>query len=194
MKTILASKSPRRIEILSSLGVNFVSEPADIDESVSSDMTPEQAAKDISRKKALAVLEKHKGQEVLVISADTVVAVDNDIIGKPQNKAHAFTILNRLSGRVHRVLTGFTICRNDKIYTDVASTTVHFKKLTDVEILQYIETSEPMDKAGAYGIQDNGALFVRKIEGEYFNVVGFPTFKVFEVLQKYFNITVDDLK
>ena len=192
MKIILASKSPRRVEILKTIGTEFEIIPANTDESVEEGTKPSDAVMEISKRKALCILEKHT--DAFVISADTVVVSDGEIIGKPKDKDHAFKILKGLSGRSHSVLTGFTLCTKDKLYCSYVSTDVDFKELTDKEILDYIESGEPMDKAGAYGIQEKGSVFVAGIRGDYFNVMGFPICEVNKAAENEFGIHLANFK
>ena len=187
MDIILASQSPRRREILENLGVNFVCEPSDVDESVDEGMSPDEAVKEISRRKALFCLDNHE-DDVFVISADTVVVIDGKIIGKPSDAEDAFEILRSLSGRTHEVYTGYTLCTKSKVFSDICCTKVVFKELSDDEISRYIATKEPLDKAGAYRIQGKGAVFVNEISGDYLNVVGLPVSKIFENAKKHFNM------
>ena len=189
MKIILASKSPRRKEILETMGVQFEIDVADVDESVSDDLSPVEAVCEISKRKAQRIAERH-GEDEIVISADTVVVIDGKIIGKPKDKEDAFCILKNLSGRTHEVYTGFTVCGNGKTKTDFEVTKVHFKELCDDDIRRYIATGEPMDKAGAYGIQQKGNLFVDYIHGDYYNVVGFPISKICVTILELFGINL----
>lgn len=190
MKVILASKSPRRKEILETMGVDFEIDVADVDESVSDSLTPVEAVCEISKRKADAVLERHKEGGCIVISADTVVVIDGRIIGKPKNEEDAFDIIKSLSGRTHEVYSGFTVCSSDKSGTDFEVTQVHFRELCDDEIMRYIATGECMDKAGAYGIQQKGNLFVQYIHGDYYNVVGFPISKICVTIKELFGINL----
>ena len=187
MDIILASQSPRRREILGNLGVKFICEPSDVDESIDKGTSPDAAVMEISRRKAVFCLENH-AEDVFVISADTVVVIDGKIIGKPVDEKNAFEILRNLSGRTHEVYTGYTLCSKNKIFSDVCCTKVTFKNLSDEEISRYVLTKEPMDKAGAYGIQGKGAVFVSEISGDYLNVVGLPVSKIFENAKKHFDI------
>ena len=177
---ILASKSPRRKEILTNAGLEFEVCVSDTDESVPNGTLPYNAVMEISKRKAFAVKEllREKADGKIILAADTVVALDNRIIGKPKDEQDAFDILKSLSGKKHTVYTGFTIIKDDFEYTDYEASDVYFRTLSDEEILSYIRTKEPMDKAGAYGIQQKGALLVSKIHGDYFNVVGLPIFKI----------------
>lgn len=189
MKIILASKSPRRKEILEVMGVDFEIDVADVDESVSDELSPVEAVCEISKRKAKKIAERHADDEI-VISADTVVVIDGRIIGKPKDKQDAFNILKSLSGRTHEVYTGFTVCGKGVLKTDFEVTKVHFKNLCDEDIKRYIETGEPMDKAGAYGIQQKGNLFVEYIHGDYYNVVGFPISKICVTIKELFGINI----
>lgn len=177
---ILASKSPRRKEILSNVGLDFEIFVSDTDESVPFGTLPFDAVKEISCRKAKAVRDalgdKAKGK--IILGADTVVSLDNDIIGKPADERDAVEILKKLSGNKHIVYTGFTVIRDDFIYSDYESTEVYFRNLSQEEIAAYVKSGEPMDKAGAYGIQQLGALLVEKIHGDYFNVMGLPINKI----------------
>ena len=189
MKIILASKSPRRREILETMGVEFEIDVADVDESVSSELSPVEAVCEISKRKAQKVAERH-ADDVIVISADTVVVIDEKIIGKPKDKEDAFNIIKSLSGRTHQVYTGFTVCGKGKTKTDFEVTSVCFKTLCDDDIKRYVATGEPMDKAGAYGIQQKGNLFVEYIHGDYYNVVGFPISKICVTIKELFGINL----
>ena len=177
---ILASKSPRRKEILQNAGLDFEIIVSHTDESVPAGTLPFDAVMQISQRKAQAVKNVlgDKAKNKIILSADTVVVIDNQIIGKPKDQEDAFSILSRLSGKRHVVYTGFTIIKDDFIYSDFESTNVYFRQLSDTEIMSYIKSGEPMDKAGAYGIQHKGALLVNKIHGDYFNVVGLPINKI----------------
>lgn len=189
MKIILASKSPRRREILETMGVEFETDVADVDESVSDELSPVEAVCEISKRKAKKVAERHADDEI-VISADTVVVIDGRIIGKPRDKQDAFDIIKSLSGRTHEVYTGFTVCGKGMSKTDFEVTKVHFKDLCDDDIRRYVATGEPMDKAGAYGIQQKGNLFVEYIHGDYYNVVGFPISKICVTIKELFGINI----
>lgn len=189
MKIILASKSPRRKEILETMGVQFEIDVADVDESVDACLSPVEAVCEISKRKAQKIAERH-GEDEIVISADTVVVIDGKIIGKPKDEKDAFNIIKSLSARTHEVYTGFTVYGNGKAKTDFEVTKVHFKELCDDDIRRYIATGEPMDKAGAYGIQQKGNLFVDYIHGDYYNVVGFPISKICVTIRELFGINL----
>lgn len=180
---ILASASPRRKEILENFGFSFKTIVKNIDET--SDKTrAEEKILEIAEKKARAAAIDFPNENV--VGADTVVVVDGKILGKPKNKEEAFSMLKSLSGRSHEVITAFSFININKniSYSDYEITKVYFKNLTDDEINWYINTKEPMDKAGAYGIQGKGAFFVEKIEGDFFSVMGFPLGKFVRFLNK----------
>lgn len=179
-QVILASQSPRRKELLGRIFAEFTVIPSAAEESACAD-SPAEYVTALARAKAEEVSAR-VGKGALVIGADTVVACDGVILEKPKDEQDAFRMLSALSGRDHAVYTGFAICKDGKTVVDVEETRVWFRKLSDDEILRYIATREPMDKAGAYGIQDKGAQLVRKIEGDYFNVVGLPICKLCERL------------
>lgn len=180
---ILASASPRRKEILENFGFSFKTIVKNIDET--SDKTrAEEKILEIAEKKAKATAIDFPDENV--IGADTVVVVDGKILGKPKDEKEAFSMLKSLSGRSHEVITAFSFININKniSYSDYEITKVYFKNLTDDEINWYINTKEPMDKAGAYGIQGKGAFFVEKIEGDFFSVMGFPLGKFVRFLNK----------
>ncbi len=169
---ILASKSPRRIELLKLGGYDFEIIPAVSDEIVPDGLLPSDVVSYLSKQKASEIANQHKND--IVIGADTIVAIDDIILGKPHDEKDAFDMLKMLSGKTHSVFTGVTIIRADKILTFFEETKVQFYELSDKEIIDYIATNEPMDKAGAYGIQEKGSMLVKQICGDYFNVVGLP--------------------
>lgn len=182
-KIILASSSPRRIELLSLFNIKFDVIPSDCDETIEENLSPYDVALNLAEKKATSVAFKVPNNSI-VIAADTIVFKDGKIFGKPVDEKDAYNMLSSLSGDFHKVITGVCIIdnSNDKKYKSYEETLVYFKKLTDKEIIDYINTGEPLDKAGAYGIQRYGSLFVEKIEGCYFNVVGFPINKIYNAL------------
>lgn len=179
---ILASKSPRRKELLSFITTDFTVKSADVDETLPQGITPDKAVEYLSRIKAQPL----KNENDIVIGADTVVALDGKILGKPRDEADAFATLRMLSGREHSVFTGVSVIKGEKIETFSVQTKVKMFELTDEEIEEYIATAEPFDKAGSYGIQGKGSLLVEKIDGDYFNVVGLPISRLNRVL-KLFN-------
>ena len=193
-KIILASASPRRKEILKNIGLEFEILVSDADEgAISGTALPVSVyVQELALLKATAAAKKCGKGDKLIISADTVVCIDGEILGKPNDKADAFRILSMLSGKCHSVFTGICVMgtRNAFSVCSAVETKVYFKNLSDEQILSYIESGEPMDKAGAYGIQGIGSLLVEKIDGDYFNVVGLPVSKLSEILEKEFDIDV----
>ena len=171
MNVILASQSPRRRELLGLTGLDFQIRVADIDETMNPDATPYDEVARLSREKALAV--PREGEDV-VIAADTIVVCDGARLGKPRDEADAFRMLRMLSGRDHQVMTGMTVLQGERSVTCTEVTDIHFRDLSDGEIRAYIATGEPMDKAGAYGIQGGAAVFAEKLVGDYYNVMGLP--------------------
>lgn len=182
MKIVLASGSPRRSEILKNAGYEFTVRVADADETLPEGITPENAVMYLAELKGVAV--DRKSDEV-VISADTVVACDGKILGKPADIEEAKSMLKLLSGRTHSVFTGVCIKSEDKKTVFYEKTDVTFYELSDSEINEYVVTKEPMDKAGAYGIQGKGAVLVEKINGDYLNVVGLPMARLHREFKKY---------
>ncbi len=183
---ILASKSPRRREILEMLECEYRCVPADTDETVVEGMSPADTVMLFSSRKAEAVrAEAEKGD--IILGMDTMVCIDGKLLGKPKDETDAFRMLRMLSGCHHNVVTGYTVICGDKKETGCVSADVYFKPLSDEEINWYISTKEPLDKAGAYGIQGKGSLFVESIDGDFFTIVGFPVCRVFEVIKKLQN-------
>jgi septum formation protein len=182
-KIILASKSPRRKQILEQVGLKFTVEVSDFDETKIKFKTPQEMVKKLSLEKAKIIAVKNPN--AVIIGADTTVIYKNEIIGKPTSKQDAVRILKLLSGKVHEVVTGFTVISGKNSVTKAVTSKVKFKKLTDAEIKAYVKTGEPMDKAGGYGIQEKGGLFIENIQGDYFNIVGLPIFAVSEVLKQF---------
>ncbi len=181
MQLILASQSPRRRELLGLFGIPFAVRVADIDETMDPALSAAEAVAQISHKKALAV--ERKADDVL-IAADTIVVVQGRILGKPHSEEEAADMLRLLSGRDHQVMTGVTVLCGDKeaVFTEI--TDLHFRPLTDSEIQRYVRSGEPMDKAGAYGIQGGAALFCEKMTGDYYNVMGLPVCRLGQVLKE----------
>lgn len=174
MSIILASQSPRRRELLGQMGItDFIVRPAKGEETVDRDLTPAKLVEALSRQKAEEVAAASEADD-LIIAADTVVAINGRVLGKPAHPDEAFEMLSALSGHTHTVLTGVTVRQGERVLTRHESTKVQFRYLTAEEICAYIATGEPMDKAGAYGIQGLGALLVEGIKGDYSNVVGLP--------------------
>jgi septum formation protein len=181
---ILASASPRRQEMLSSLGMEFEIIPSDVDEIFLQDETPENHVIRLALTKAMKVAEKHRGRWVL--AADTIVAIDGKVLGKPPDKREAEGMLQLLSGREHRVITGYCVLQSStgKSRQGMVVTRVTFKALSPGEIRWYLATGEPFDKAGGYAIQGKAAFMAKEINGSYTNVVGLPLSEVIEALQE----------
>lgn len=184
MAVVLASASPRRKELLTLAGIEYKVKVSGCDEAVPFGTPADEAVKILSHRKAYAVLGLCEKGDV-VIAADTVVAVDGDILGKPADEDEAYTMLSRLSGRRHTVYTGVTITDGERDSCFSESTEVVFYELTDAEKKKYIATGEPFDKAGGYGIQGRGCVLVEKIDGDYFNVMGLPVAKTVRELDKF---------
>ena len=184
MKLVLASQSPRRRDLLGQMGLEFDIISPQIDEDSFSNDDPVALVRTLSREKALAVAGTQDA-DTLVIAADTVVVLDGKTLGKPGDSAEAEAMLASLSGRTHRVCTGVTLCCGGRAVTDAEITHVTFRSLSPGEIRGYVSTGEPMDKAGAYGIQGLGALLVEGIRGDYFNVVGLPVCRLGRMLADF---------
>lgn len=180
MHYILASQSPRRQELLHQMGLEFTVQPADVDETLPPELSPEQAVAQLSRRKAEAISCQ---PDDCVIAADTIV-VCGQILGKPQDEADAVRMLKLLSGRTHQVMTAVTVRCGNREDTQVSITDVTFRTLETGEAERYTATGEPMDKAGAYGIQGGGALFVERIAGDYYGVMGLPVCMLHTMLRK----------
>lgn len=180
---ILASGSPRRKELLQQLHIPFTVHVSTIEEIVNPSYTPSEVVMDLARQKAVDVASHYK--EDMVLGADTVVVYGNRILGKPKTKQEAIETLTMLSGQKHQVLTGVAFVSNAKVHTFYEQTDVEFWPIEQDEIVQYVESGEPMDKAGSYGIQGLGAALVKKIEGDYFSVVGLPLSRTIRELKQY---------
>lgn len=178
---VLASQSPRRRELLGRIFPEFEVIPSGVEE-VADAASPEGYVTSLARAKAEDVAGRLP-QETLVIGSDTVVVLDGKILEKPADEEDAFRMLSAMSGRVHEVYTGLAVCKDGACVTDFEVTKVRFRTLSEEAISRYVASGEPMDKAGAYGIQQKGALLVKEIEGDYFNVVGLPLCKLCEVLE-----------
>ncbi|MCX7714838.1 MAG: Maf family protein [Clostridia bacterium] len=194
-KLILASSSPRRRQLLSDIGLEFEVIVSDVDENSIEGIDAQMFVQELSLLKANAVAAKARDMRIndaLIISADTVVCLDGEILGKPVDRDDAFRILRLLSGRMHEVYTGICVMRTEDGFaaTSVRKTSVCFKSLSDEKIRSYIQTGEPMDKAGAYGIQGYGATLVKEIHGDYFNVVGLPIEALSELLETEFEFRI----
>ncbi len=185
MNYLLASASPRRRELLTMVGFGpFEVVPSGADESAVRGLTPAETVRSLALLKGRDVLSGRE-DDVLVISADTVVAVDDQILGKPRDAADAYRMLSLLSGRTHQVHTGISLMTHQKTVSDVVSADVTFRPLSEEEIRRYVESGEPMDKAGAYGIQGKASLFVSGLNGDYYTVVGFPLCRFSELLSEF---------
>lgn len=184
MKLILASQSPRRRELLGRLGLKFTIKTSQLDESAYTAETPEALVKRLSLEKALRAA-RGESPDTLVLGADTVVVLDGRTLGKPKDAADAEAMLTALSGRTHTVCTGLTLCRGPEVLTEAEQTQVTFRALRPEEIRAYVRSGEPLDKAGAYGIQGLGCLFVSGIRGDYSNVVGLPLCRLGRMLERF---------
>lgn len=182
MKVILASQSPRRRELLGMTGLDFVVQAADIDETMDPAKDPYDEVARVSRLKALAV---KREPEDIVVAADTIVVCGGQVLGKPRDEADALRMLRSLSGRTHQVMTGMTVLCGERRVTVTEQTGIRFRTLSDREIQSYIATGDPMDKAGAYGIQGGAALFATGIEGDYYNVMGLPVCRLAVILRSF---------
>jgi len=181
---ILASASPRRIELLKGFGLSFSVIPSGADESFRPGEIPRDHVRRISSAKALAVAADHP--DAWVLGADTIVVIDGRVLGKPKDKAEARSMLRLLSGLEHSVYTGFTIVRKTKalLRQRVVRSVVVFRRISEDELEWYVNSDEPYDKAGGYAVQEKGGLFARRIRGSYSNVIGLPVSEVFEVLKE----------
>ena len=196
MEIILASGSPRRKMLMDQVGIKCRVVVSGADETI--DGPPDVQVLTLAERKALSVINagdrgRSPLQSCVIIGADTLVYIDGEVLGKPLDKDDAFNMLKKLSGNKHTVYTGVAIVKTDNpldIHSFVSKTDVYFRNLSDKEILEYIETGEPFDKAGAYGVQDKGALLVSHIAGDFFTVVGLPIAKVYEVLRYTFNVKI----
>ena len=180
MDIILASASPRRQELLKLFGVPFTVRIADIDETMDMTEPPFDEVGRVSRLKAQAV---DRAEDDVVIAADTIVVCEDKVLDKPHSEAEAVRMLRLLSGRDHQVMTGCTILRGEKCETFTEVTNLHFRPLSEKEISRYVASGEPMDKAGAYGIQGGAALFCERMVGDYYNVMGLPVCRLGQVLR-----------
>ncbi len=181
MKLILASQSPRRRELMGLYNLPFIIRAADIDEAMDPRKAPFDEVARVSRLKAEAT-PREPGD--IVVAADTIVVCQGRILGKPRDEAEARAMLRLLSGRDHQVMTGLTVLRDDTCVTHTEVTDIHFRVLSDAEIHGYVASGEPMDKAGAYGIQGGAALFCEKMVGDYYNVVGLPVCRLGMILKE----------
>ena len=178
---ILASQSPRRKELLGLFHIPFTVRVADIDETMDPQGSPREEVAKVSLRKARAI---SREADDVVIAADTIVVCDGRILVKPKDEADAVAMLRLLSGRDHQVMTGVTVIRGEAHETHTEVTDIHFRPLSDAEIRSYVATGEPMDKAGSYGIQGGAALFAEKMVGDYYNVMGLPVCRLWQMLSR----------
>ena len=181
MNLVLASASPRRKELLGLFRIPFEIRVADIDETMDPQKAPFDEVARVSRLKAAATPRKDGD---VVVAADTIVVCEGRVLGKPRSEAEAAAMLRLLSGRDHQVMTGVTVIRDERVQTFTEVTDIHFRELSDREIDRYVATGEPMDKAGAYGIQGGAALFCTRMVGDYYNVMGLPVCRLGLVLRE----------
>ena len=181
MQLILASQSPRRKELLGLFHIPFTVQVADIDEAMDPSRSPSEEVARVSRAKAEAI---PRSADDVIIAADTIVVLEEEVLGKPRDTADAIRMLSALSGRDHQVMTGVTVLRGKKALTHTEITDIHFRPLSQKEIEAYVATGEPMDKAGSYGIQGGAALFAEKMHGDYYNVMGLPVCRLWQMLQQ----------
>ena len=184
MAIILASKSPRRQELLARMGLEFTVKASRIDEKMDPFAHPSDEVARISLAKSQAVVDS-RAPEDIIISADTIVVCDGLMMGKPHSESEAFSMLRRLSGRDHQVMTGLTVIGDGRTENLTVTTTLRFRALSDQEIRNYIATGEPMDKAGAYGIQGLASMFVVGLDGDYYNVMGLPICTLTVLLRRF---------
>lgn len=189
VQIVLASASPRRREILEQVGLPFAVVPSSAEEHIDDGVAPSLMVQSLSLLKAADVA-KSQPKNTLVIGADTIVVYGDEILTKPKDAENAKEMLRRLSGECHSVLTGLTVmrCSDGKSVSVTEETKVYFKKLSEKEITSYVNTKEPLDKAGGYGIQGLGGLFVEKIDGDYYNVVGLPLSRLGKLLSEEFEL------
>ena len=182
---ILGSGSPRRQELLQRMGIqDFIVRVPDVEERYPEGLTPPEIVQYISREKADAI-GRRAGAEDIVITADTMVFLGDQRLGKPRDEAHALKMLAALQGRHHTVCTGVTVRQGGRSLTESESTEVVFRPATEAELRSYIRTGEPMDKAGAYGVQGKGALLVEGIRGDFYNVMGLPILRLSRMLENF---------
>lgn len=181
MKIILASQSPRRKELLGLLNIPFTVKVADVDETMDPQKSPKDEVARLSRLKAEAI---ERQEDDIVIAADTIVVFRDTRLGKPRDEEDAKKMLRALSGNRHQVMTGLTVLKGDKVITHTEITDVQFRPLSEQEIEDYVNSKDPMDKAGAYGIQSGAAPFVEAIHGDYYNVVGLPVCRLSLILKE----------
>ena len=184
--TILASQSPRRRELLNLMGIPFTTVNPNVDEVINPELTLENAIEELAYKKALDVLNRHP--EANINSADTIVVCDNEVMGKPANEEDAIRMLKQLSGKKHEVITGVCLLSTEKELRFHTKTIVEFFDYDDEFVKAYVASKVPLDKAGAYGIQDKGALLIKGIEGDYYTVMGLPIGELYQALKKFHEV------
>lgn len=187
MKIVLASKSPRRRELLSLICEDFEIRVSDADESYGGDTPLCEVPRILSERKAMAVT---MAEDEVIIGCDTVVLIDSELLGKPKTRERAIEMLKKMSGRSHLVISGLTVRTADKVYSEAITSTVYMRNLTDREIEKYVDVWQPLDKAGAYGIQEMAGSFVSRIEGDFYNIVGLPLCRLVEILDTEFGISL----
>lgn len=181
--TILASQSPRRRELLNLMGISFTTVNPNVDEVINPNLSLENAIEELAYIKALDVLNRHP--EATIISADTIVVCEKEVLGKPLNEEDAIRMLKQLSGKKHEVITGVCILSTEKEYRFHTKTIVEFYEYDDEFVKSYVQSRVPLDKAGAYGIQDKGALLIKSIEGDYYTVMGLPIGELNQALKRF---------
>ena len=181
---ILASQSPRRQELMKLTGLPFTVRVADVDETMDKSLPVQQEVTRVSRLKAQTIAAGASADDI-VIAADTIVVIDGRELGKPRSEQEALDMLRLLSGRTHEVVTVLSVCKGSQLESEAVVTKVTFRTLCDEELRAYIKTGEPMDKAGSYGIQGYGAMFVKCIEGDYFSVMGLPLCPLCRMLRAF---------
>ncbi len=186
-RLVLASGSPRRKQLLTAAGADFFVLIPEADETFDPALPSNQIVTELASRKAKAVRELC-GKDDLIVAADTLVFLGGDILGKPQDPQDAARMLRLLSGNMHEVYTGLTLLQGETLISDWVCSKVWFRELTERQILRYIGSGEPLDKAGAYGIQEKGALLVDRIEGDYFNIVGLPLSRLALLLERHFGV------
>ena len=179
---VLASQSPRRAELIGRLGLEFDTIPADLDETPFAAEAPDAHAERLAREKALAVAASRPGS--LVVGSDTIVVIDGDILGKPRDREHAVEMLLRLAGREHEVCTGIAVVHGARVESGLERVRVRFRALDRQACEEYVATGEPMDKAGAYGIQGFGSAIVEGVDGDYFAVMGLPVVRMLALFER----------
>ena len=190
MKLILASQSPRRKELLGLLGIPFTVQVSQADETMDPKEAPAAQVEAVSRRKALAI---PADPDSVILAADTIVVCDGIILGKPRDSEDAVRMLQMLSGHTHQVMTGMTVLYKNQVHSCTEITDVTFRQLSQREILRYVDSGEPMDKAGAYGIQGGAALFAETLHGDYYNVMGLPVCRLVQLLREAVPELMEDI-